>query len=688
MYGRRHVATGRVGRWAVAALLLGAFALHAADELSPEQVKWLMPQVMQMHLTRPQMNVTLVKRLIKNFLVRLDATHTLYLQPEADKRLKMSDADLEALAQKLNSGELTYFTDWLKEFKAEQLARDQAWLKTLKDQRAQITRKVERAEYDAIDFESYPATEEDRQKRIALFANRDYQLYKEYLSEDEAFKYAVQTMQKRRDEWDGLDPEVVAPNNVMKAFMQALDPHSEYMDAKDIAQFETSMARSFAGVGIQIRGCPLGVQILDIIKDGPAARSGKFDNGDQIIAVDGEYMAGKSMEEIVNKIKGEKGSKVRLTVRKVSKDGQQEKTDEITVIRDTIDLAALRVTGKKRETPAGPVGVIAVQSFYNDVHKDVLARIKELSLEKPLAGLVLDLRNNSGGLLQEAVALAGLFIGEGPVVSERDAIGRDHWSGDTDEKIHFDQPVVVLVNQYSASAAEIVTGALRDYGRAIVVGHTQTHGKGTVQRVLDLNRPPLFLPGRLKLTYQQYFLAGGDSVQIQGVKPDITIPGLPLLEDQLEKNYEGALPFASIKGAEGTLSFEHVDAKRWRPWKEQVLPVLNAASAKRVAENKEFEPFRKAEAEAAERALAKKEGRTLEPKPETPDGTEPKAPVEGVQATTPEHPAPKGEEPKDPEDPADPETVKEEDRKDPQLDETVLILSDAIAEWKKKGPEE
>ncbi|MCZ7645653.1 MAG: S41 family peptidase [Planctomycetota bacterium] len=677
--------------WLAALVLLISQPLAAAAEsLSSEQVRWLMPRVLQMHLTRPEFDGKYLKLVLKNFLGNLDPSHTLYLQAEVDKKLNRTDAELDTLRAELLAGKLDYFAGWLKEFKERQLARDLLYQQKLEtaDERARWTQKLDKKASEGIDFDGYPETEEAREFRISLFVNRDYRSYKTYLSDKEAQDFALLMLRKPREQWSNQDPDKSAPNLVMKAFMRSLDPHSEYMDAEDIEQFETSMARSFAGIGVQIRGCPLGVQVTEVIKGGPAFRSGRFAPNDQIVGVDGVVVAGETLPAIVRRIKGEKGSKVTLTVKKAEDKARDlaERVEEIAVVRDTIDMTALRVTAEARQTEAGSVGFVKVDSFYDNVHEDVLARIKDLSKDKPLEGLVLDLRSNSGGLLREAVGLAGLFISEGPIVSERDFLGRDHWSRDEDARTYFEKPLVVLVNQFSASAAEIVAGSLKDYGRAVVVGHSQTHGKGTVQRVIDLGQPGIDMPGRLRLTFQQYFLAGGDSVQLNGVQPDISIPGIKIIEDLLERNYEGAIPFATIKGVEGTLPADHPDLKKWMPWKSSVLAELAEKSKVRVAANKDFDLYRKLEEEEKKESPETHLNGGDAPKPKEPKTGEPQAEEPKVETPAPPKPEgetePKGEgdEPKDEDD--------EENKKDPQLDEAFLILSDAILAWKKAQPEE
>jgi carboxyl-terminal processing protease len=346
-------------------------------------------------------------------------------------------------------------------------------------------------------------------------------------------------------------------------------------------------------------------------------------------------VAGLPLSQIVKRIKGPKGTPVKLVLRKATPTPDGKKLETVTLVRDNVDLTELRVTSKKFPTSAGLIGTIAVANFYNGVAGDVAERIRQLSKDEPLAGMVLDLRGNSGGLLEEAVKMAGLFIGEGPVVAERDYQGRTSWLDDKEDEQLFGGPLVILVNQFSASASEIVTGTLRDYGRAIVVGSSQTHGKGTVQRVIDLGL--VNMPGKVKITFKQYFLAGGDSVQNKGVEPEIPIPGPKVIEEWLERKQEGAIPAASITGRVA----DQADFKRYSAWKATVLPGLKEGSAKRVAENKEFDIFRK------------------------PDD---KSDVNGDPKADPELLKPKS---------------KKGDEKDPQLDEAVKIVQDAIATWNK-----
>jgi carboxyl-terminal processing protease len=641
--GRR---SALVWRWrlviAFAGLALFSFRTAAAEEphLTAEQVQALVPNVLKLHLLRPELDAEHMKRLLTRFQEQLDPWRTAYLKEEIEAQTKLTDEELASLGKDIREGRLDFFTNWIKAYQKDILPRDEEFVAGLDKSealKAELAAKVpkEELEKESARAKEHLATAEERRHRLALVLNRDFHLYRDYLSVEEALKFTQQNLQRTREKWAKFNADTETPNLVMKALLSSLDPHSEYMDAEDVEQFETSMTRGFSGIGVQIRGCPQGAQVVEVIEGCPAAKSKKFEPADQIIQVDDSPMAGLALSQIVKRIKGPKGTPVKLVLRKATPGPDGKKLETVTLVRDNVDLTELRVTSKKFPTPAGLVGSIAVANFYNGVAGDVAERIRQLSKDEPLAGLVLDLRADSGGLLEEAVKMAGLFITEGPIVAERDHLGRTNWLEDKEEEQLFAGPLVILVNQFSASASEIVTGTLRDYGRALVVGSSQTHGKGTVQRVIDLGL--VNMPGKVKITFKQYFLAGGDSVQNKGVDPEIQIPGPKVIEDWLERKQEGAIPAASITGRVA----DHPDFKRYSAWKTAVLPGLKGNSAKRVAENKEFDIFRKPDdnSDTAGDPKAEPEAPKLKPK--------------------------KG------------------DEKDPQLDEAVKIVQDAIATWNK-----
>ena len=383
-----------------------------------------------------------------------------------------------------------------------------------------------------IKWTEHPATHEDRMARLIKFAAGSYRMNKSYLSEAQAMTLALQNVSEEHKKFGKLNTEVEMPKMFLKAFMAAMDPHTVYFDGDD-EKFSSSLEPTFIGIGVKIRPCPTGAQVDDLIEGGPSEKSGKLHPGDQIIAVEGDSMGGLPINRIVQRIKGAKDTDVHLTIVK----RLDHQTETITLRRAEIKLDTERIKVKRMNTPQGAVDMISVASFYRGVAADVRTRIEQ-SLEKPPAGIILDLRANQGGYLEEAVALAGLFIEEGPVVGERDAEDTVNWVSkrvDPNDKFFYAGPLVVLTSQLSASASEIVAGSLKDYNRGLIVGPTQTFGKGSVQKVIELNRTVFRLPGEIKITTNQYFCAGGESTQSKGVEPDLYIPGAKLVDDMLEK---------------------------------------------------------------------------------------------------------------------------------------------------------
>ncbi len=340
----------------------------------------------------------------------------------------------------------------------------------------------------------------------------------------------------------------------LSAFTRMYDPHSSYLSSDTLQDFSIQMKLSLIGIGAVLGIEDDGNCVVKEVKAGsPADLSGQIRTNDKIVAVQqqgGEAIEviGMKLRRIVDMIRGAKGTKVTLTV--LPHDAvDATKTKEVHIIRDVIKLDEARATASIYDLPGEnnqtvPVGVITLNSFYgpsedtadtaankNAATQDVAELIGKLKAQG-IKALVVDLRRNGGGLLSEAVDLTGLFIEQGPVVQVRDSMGRLQVDSDTNASVTYDGPLAVLTSRFSASASEIFAGALQNYGRAVIIGDSTTHGKGTVQAVLEMKN---FLPrlsqnitntGAAKLTYQKFYLPNGSSTQKKGVTPDITLPSI------------------------------------------------------------------------------------------------------------------------------------------------------------------
>ncbi len=396
------------------------------------------------------------------------------------------------------------------------------------------------------------------------------------------------------------------------AFARAFDPHSAYMPPQEKEDFDIHMKGSLEGIGARLQETDGMIKVVSIIPGGAAARQGELEAEDVILKVaqgDGEPVdiVGMRIREAVALIRGKKGTTVRLTVKKP--DGR---IVEIAIVRDVVQIEETFV--KTATIPRGDktYGYIYIPSFYRDFNfghgggggrnatDDVRHALIALN-KKSMAGLVLDLRNNGGGALIDAVNIAGLFIEDGPVVQVKEDDGRILVHDDKDPAMVYRGPLVVLVNQLSASASEILAAALQDYRRAVIVGSPHTHGKGTVQTIVDLDRMLLwpnmqkYKPlGALKVTIQKFYRITGHSTQVKGVTPDIILPDRLQHLEYGEKYLENALPWDTVPAT----AFEPVnmvDPARLR--------VAVQRSEKRVAANEKFQQI----VEESERARLRRE---------------------------------------------------------------------------------
>jgi len=375
-----------------------------------------------------------------------------------------------------------------------------------------------------------------------------------------------------------------AASDVLNAVANTFDPHSLYLPPADKANFEIQMSGSLEGIGASLRERDHDIEIIDLIPGGAAARQGGLGAGDIILTV---ASGGKEpvdvydmrIDDVVKMIRGPKGSTVTLRVRKPT--GNEE---VVSIVRDKIVIEESYARGavlQKKGLPA--FGYIHVPSFYggNDSGQrtsagDVIALLDQFTAKKT-PGVILDLRSNGGGILRDAIDMTGAFIEKGPVVQVQDSRGRREVLSDKDKSVHYDGQVIVLVDHFSASASEIVAGALQDYRRALIVGTSATHGKGTVQTLADLDAVSgknLDL-GVLKLTIQQFFRVSGSSTQREGVVPDIKLPDPAGHIEAGEASLPHALAWSKIAEA------PHDD---WKPMSWNV-PVLAVKSAGRVAKH-------------------------------------------------------------------------------------------------------
>ncbi|MDG4555145.1 MAG: carboxy terminal-processing peptidase [Candidatus Competibacter sp.] len=354
----------------------------------------------------------------------------------------------------------------------------------------------------------------------------------------------------------------------MNAVAQAFDPHTAYFSPRNTENFNIQMRLSLEGIGCVLRMEDEQVTVVELVTGGPADLSQQIKAADKIVAVaqgdNGPWVdvVGWRLDDVVERIRGQRGTVVRLKVLP-GKAGATAAEKTVRLVRDTIKLEkqAAKSEIKVVRGPEGResrIGVITVPAFYSDFeaarrgvedYRSTTRDVRQLlnDLDGKIDGLVLDLRENGGGSLQEAVDLTGLFIGDGPVVQVKNASGRVEIEQDNEGGRLYGGPLAVLVDHASASASEIFAGAIQDYGRGVVIGDP-TFGKGTVQTLVDLNRLTRAKDpqGQLKLTIAKFYRINGSSTQHRGVRPDIAIPSVVDSEEIGESAQKNALPWDEI----------------------------------------------------------------------------------------------------------------------------------------------
>jgi len=398
-------------------------------------------------------------------------------------------------------------------------------------------------------------------------------------------------------------------DNVLQAYLNALmhayDPHSDYLNNEHAQDFSIGMSLSLFGIGAQLTEDDGYCTISSLVRGGPAFKSKLLREKDRIIAVAQSNqppvnVVDMDLSKVVQLIRGPKGTEVRLTL-SLADDRATHRV--VTLMRDEIKLEDQEAKARLIELPdrhggTNRIGVIDLPSFYatvdlpgNSGHSerittaDVTCLVKKLKQEK-IAGLILDLRSNPGGSLEEAIKFTGLFIKDGPVVQARNSGDRVSVDSNNDSSVLYDGPLVVLVNRFSASASEIAAAALQDYGRALIVGDTSTFGKGTVQN-LDPLRPFISPatasatndPGTLKITIRKFYRVTGASTQLRGVTPDIILPDtLSYADVASERTLENALPWDTIP----PVNYDQLNLVK--PY----LALLRERSNARIATNQDF----------------------------------------------------------------------------------------------------
>ncbi|HJT79119.1 MAG TPA: carboxy terminal-processing peptidase [Gemmataceae bacterium] len=599
---------------AVAAGVLLAAARAPAAPAPDKQDRMVAEVVCELlqrgHLSHPEIGEAVSRHLFHRFLKDLDPAKLYFLQSDIDE-FKTHETEL---ASKLQEGNLDFPYAVYDRF-LQRLGERVKLAEELVNAKQDFTVK----EFIDTDGEKIPYAKNDdemreRWRKRVKFDLLLQRLGKKPLPDAEARQKVLDRYKGALKRWKQVDH-----TDLLEIYLSdlttSLDPHSTYMSSSTMDDFEIAMRLNLDGIGAVLRSENGQTVVVEVVPGGAA--DGHIKPNDKIVAVsqgDGKYVdvVDMKLRDVVKLIRGHRGTPVQL---KVIPAGKIEPV-VLDLTRKKIELKSQEARGdvveqgKKADGTPYRIGVIDLPSFYADpgsgfgtrksATEDVRRILKDFE-GKHVDAVVLDLRRNGGGLLSEALGLTGLFIDQGPVVQVKDSQGRVQHKDDPEQGVAYGGPLVVLVSRFSASASEIVAGALQDYGRALLVGDTSTYGKGTVQTVIDLgdvlrgNHPKM---GALKMTIQQFYRVNGDSTQNRGVLADVVLPSLSEALGSGEKEQDYALAFDHVP------PLEHDDMGLVPAG---VKAALRERSAKRVKESADFAKLTK---EAA-RLKAEKERKTL-----------------------------------------------------------------------------
>lgn len=583
--------------WPFAAVSLATVGVFAVGENDAGQVEISVGRLLEQgHYSRRKLDDKVSQQLLKNLLEGLDYNHLFFNQKDVDElTAKYVNSLDDAILMGNPEPAYTIFALYKKRVE-ERVAKAKDALNGAYDFASDRTVESNRQK------SSWPKDEADADR---IWNDRiEAELLQETLNKHKVDP-PVKVLTRRYDQLSRNIREQTQ-EDALKIFLSTLaqtyDPHSEYMSRSELENFSINMRLSLVGIGAVLRSDDGYAKISELVVGGPAAKDGRLKVGDRIAAVaQGEDAfvdaVDMKLDKVVEMIRGKKDTQVRIQVIPANAvDPSNRKVIELK--RDEIKLKEQEAKAEliERLQPDGTVqrlGWITLPSFYADMEhsgqasaksttKDVLALLNRLK-EEGIAGLVIDLRRNGGGSLEESVNLTGLFIKKGPVVQSKDSNGKPRISKDTDSSIAYDGPMVVLTSRLSASASEIFAAALQDYNRALVVGDSSTFGKGTVQTMLEIGRVMPFLgnggnqAGALKLTIQKFYRVAGGSTQLKGVEPDVKLPSLSEQGQIGEASLKGPLPYDTVD----PVPFDKADKRLFKP-------ELRQRSVARVAADPEF----------------------------------------------------------------------------------------------------
>lgn len=592
-------------------LLLSISGFCKPPSLSPKDTSHKIEEILKAHVSYQRLTPEIMQRALFNFIEELDPGKTYFLESEVEQ---WTNASPELLSLAIEGAKKDDFGIFQKVH--EQMFEAIQRRNQLEDGLQEATLPQEVKASDLKDL-SFAKTEEELKERLLKIRALQGEAMSK-LSADDADQLNKRLQKRRLKREEEIAPEQANERQqfmlsiVLKAVSSALDSQTNYFTPSEASQFMIQVEQRLYGIGAQLRDDLNGFTILRLLEGGPALLSNKVKIGDKIIAVNHEPVVGMDIVEAVEHIRGREGSVVTLTILRPQSGESKEEILEVDITRAEVVLKETRLEKKLESFGDGGLAYLHLFSFYQDSAtssaEDLRQALEEMQKSKKIKGVILDLRNNAGGLLPQAVAVTGLFIDKGVVVSVKDNTGFIQHLRNLEEKPAWKGPLIVLVNRLSASAAEIVAQTLQEYGRAIVIGDEKTYGKGTFQTfTLESNHYGKINPkGEYKVTRGCYYTVSGKSPQLVGVHSEIVVPGpfsklkigeefskYPLANETIPENFHDDLsdipPFHRFRFGKNYRDNLQTVLTTYQKY----LPLLKKNSEDRITSNLPYQKFLK-----------------------------------------------------------------------------------------------
>ncbi len=597
-------------------------AAYEQDLLKLTDISNIMQQILNEHVETKEVSLKVLDQALKIYINQFDPQHIYLLESEVIPYLHAPQAQLLLAVEQYKHHDFSLFEQLNKTIQVS-IERSRQIREELKVEAKNYFSNSNK-EYASLEAKkSFPSNQsqlkEHIKQNLIAYIHSEKKRYKEILTQQKKEQILASYEAKLRE----IENQYLYQNNkgqllnpkeqenlfaihVLKALANSLDSHTSFYKANEAYDIRVRLQKEFKGIGLVLKDTNPGPKVTHILEGGPAARSGLVQVGDILIEVDGKRVLNRPFEKTMETLHGDKNTTVKLTLKHPESKNSRDQIYTVELNREMIILNNDRVDIKSEAFGDGIIGMVTLHSFYQgdsvSSEQDVREAIEKLEKQGSLKGLILDLRDNSGGFLSQAVKVAGLFITDGIIVISKYSNGDEKIYRDVDGKPSYGGPLLVLTSKATASAAEIVAQALQDYGVALIVGDEHTYGKGTIQTqtVTDNQSTSYF-----KVTVGKYYTVSGHTPQKEGVKADIVVPSHwskeeigEIYADSLDSDIIPPSYDDSLKDIPQNLRAWYIKyylpklQKRMTIWRD-LLPTLRKNSEYRIAHNKNYQYFLK-----------------------------------------------------------------------------------------------